>query len=71
MYVTRQTMRPTTPIKKTINKSSVRGGYCIDQGAGKSSVTILFDLAPCLSTTHDGAPVIVYETNNTDREKIL
>lgn len=34
----------------------------IDQGAGKSSCHIGEEVSPCLSTTHDGAPVALVNT---------
>ena len=34
--------------------------YTVDQGAGKSSVSITEDKSPTLACTHDGAPAIAY-----------
>lgn len=34
------------------------GSYCIDMGGGKSSVDVLEDKSPTLSTTHYGAPAV-------------
>ena len=35
--------------------------YTVDQGAGKSSVSIQEDKSPTLACTHDGAPVVAFE----------
>lgn len=40
----------------TIDRHGV--AYAVDQGAGKSSCSVLEDLAPTLATTHDGAPAV-------------
>ena len=35
--------------------------YAVDQGGGKSSVTVMEDTAPTLTCTHDGAPAVCAE----------
>lgn len=44
--------------------------YSVDQGAGKSQCCIGIELAPTLSTTHYGEPVI-YETRHKVEENLL
>ena len=34
--------------------------YTVDQGAGKSSASVLEDASPTLACTHDGAPAVCY-----------
>lgn len=40
---------------------------CIDQGGGKSSVDILFNISPTLTTTHYGA-LVVFITEEQEHE---
>lgn len=40
--------------------------FAIDQGGGKSSNSILENIAPTLATTHYGEPVVVYERIRND-----
>ena len=35
----------------------------VDQGAGKSRCNIDKEVSPCLSATHDGAPVVMVDEN--------
>ena len=36
--------------------------YTVDQGAGKSSASVLENASPTLACTHDGAPAVCYDT---------
>ena len=41
--------------------------YSVDQGGGKSTVDVREDKAPTLTTTHDGAPAVMYvDTSHAD-----
>ena len=57
---------------KGINSPLVAKGpgavcYSVDQGGGKSSVDVREDKAPTLTTTHDGAPAVMYvDTSRAD-----
>ena len=42
------------------NKHDASVCYSVDQGGGKSSVDVREGKAPTLTTTHDGAPAVVY-----------